>query len=112
PFVYVERQISWPRVDVGLDSRWFPEQERPAGHAGLLGIRLGLAKPEMLKRQVRALLRAAIHGPLRILFPFVSTVQEVRTARAIMDQARRELRERHIEAPPVAVGIMIEVPSA
>jgi phosphotransferase system enzyme I (PtsI) len=107
-----ERQIAWPLVDAGLDSRWFPEQERPAGHAGLRGIRLGLAKPEMLKRQVRALLHAAIHGPLRILFPFVSTVQEVRTARAIIDEARRELRDRRIETPPVPVGIMIEVPSA
>jgi phosphotransferase system enzyme I (PtsI) len=107
-----ERQIAWPLVDTALDARWFPEQERPARHAGLRGIRLGLAKPEMLKRQVRALLRAAMHGPVRILFPFVSTVHEVRTARAVMDEARRELRERRIEAPPVAVGIMIEVPSA
>ena len=109
-----ERQIARPLVDAALDGRWFPEQEREraSGHAGLRGIRFGLSNPDIFKRQLRALLRASAHGPLRILFPFVSSVQEVRTARALIEEARRELKESGHDAPAVPVGIMIEVPSA
>lgn len=109
-----ERQLDRPLVDAALDARWFPEQERAQrlGHAGLRGIRFGLAQPHIFKTQVRALLRAAAHGPLRIMFPFVSSVQEVRTARMLIDQARQELDARGITAPKVPIGIMIEVPSA
>jgi phosphotransferase system enzyme I (PtsI) len=58
------------------------------------------------------LLRAAAHGSLRIMFPFVSSVQEVRAARALLAEARGELEARGAVAGPVDVGIMIEVPSA
>jgi phosphoenolpyruvate-protein phosphotransferase (PTS system enzyme I) len=109
-----ERQLARPLVDAALDARWFPEQERVqrVGHAGLRGIRFGLAQPHIFKTQVRALLRAAEHGPLRMMFPFVSSVQEVRTARTLVDEARAELLDRGIDAPTVPIGIMIEVPSA
>jgi phosphoenolpyruvate-protein phosphotransferase (PTS system enzyme I) len=106
-----ERQIARPLVDAALDGRWFPgDEDRPTGHAGLRGIRFGLANPAIFKRQVRALLRAAAHGPVRIMFPFVSTVQEVRAARALMEEARAEIAGASAAAVPV--GIMIEVPSA
>ena len=72
-----ERQLARPLVDAALDARWFPEHDR-VGHAGLRGIRFGLAQPAIFKTQLRALLRAAAHGPLRIMFPFVSSVHEVR----------------------------------
>ena len=107
-----ERQIARPVVDTSLDGRWFSDTDRPAGHGGLRGIRFGLANPQIFKRQVRALLRAAAHGPLRIMFPFVSSLQEVRAARALIDEARVELRGSGTEAPGVPVGVMIEVPSA
>jgi phosphotransferase system enzyme I (PtsI) len=107
-----ERQIARPLVDGGLDGRWFPEQERASGHGGLRGIRFGLANPEIFKRQLRALLRAAQHGPIRVLFPFVSSVQEVRSARALIEEAAAELGGRGISVPAVPVGIMIEVPSS
>jgi phosphoenolpyruvate-protein phosphotransferase (PTS system enzyme I) len=107
-----ERQIARPLVDASLDGRWFPDTERPTGHGGLRGIRFGLANPEIFKRQIRALLRAAVHGPVRIMFPFVSSLQEVRAARTLIDEAREELRAAGVEAPAVPVGVMIEVPSA
>jgi phosphotransferase system enzyme I (PtsI) len=124
-----ERQLARPLVDAALDARWFPERDRAerSGHAGLRGIRFGLAQPAIFKTQLRALLRAAAHGPLRIMFPFVSSVQEVRAARALLAEARAELAARGIATPPlrdsrgapgdsrageVSVGIMIEVPSA
>ena len=107
-----ERQIARPLVDMALDGRWFPDEERASGHAGLRGIRFSLAKPEIFRRQIRALLRAAAHGPLRILFPFVSSVAEVRAARALVEEARSDLKAGGAGAPEVPVGIMIEVPSA
>src|SRR3954463_11520960 len=106
-----ERQLARPLVDAALDARWFPEHER-AGHAGLRGIRFGLAQPAIFKTQLRALMRAAAHGSLRILFPFVSSVQEVRAARVLLAEAQAELAARGIPTGPVPVGIMIEVPSA
>jgi phosphotransferase system enzyme I (PtsI) len=115
-----EKQLARPLVDAALDARWFPEHER-IGHAGLRGIRFGLAQPAIFKTQLRAVLRAAAHaaggeagqpGTVRIMFPFVSSVHEVRTARALLAEAKAELRARSIETPDVPVGIMIEVPSA
>jgi phosphotransferase system enzyme I (PtsI) len=79
---------------------------------GLRGIRLSLAMDEMFQAQLRALLRAAAHGPLRIMFPFVSGVEELRAARAAVVRAAETLRSRGGTVPPVPIGVMIEVPSA
>lgn len=79
---------------------------------GLRGIRLSLAMDEMFQAQLRALLRAAAHGPLRIMFPFVSGVDELREGRAAVERAAATLRHRGVATPPVPVGVMIEVPSA
>ena len=106
-----ERQLARPLVDTALDTRWFPDHER-AGHAGLRGIRFGLAQPDIFKTQLRALLRAAAHGPLRMMFPFVSSLQDVREARTLLAEARAELAARGVTTPEVPVGVMIEVPSA
>jgi phosphotransferase system enzyme I (PtsI) len=106
-----QRQLDRPLVDAALDARWFADHER-GSHAGLRGIRFGLAQPAIFKTQLRALLRAAAHGPVRIMFPFVSSLHEVRAARRLLGEARGELQARQIDAPPVPVGIMIEVPSA
>ena len=106
-----ERQLARPLVDAALDARWFPEPQR-SGHAGLRGVRFGLAQPRIFKTQLRALLRAAAHGPLRIMFPFVSSVQEVRDAKNLLLEAQEELTARGLRVPDVPVGIMIEVPSA
>jgi len=74
---------------------------------GERGIRLCLNRPELFREQLRAILRAAPFGNLRIMFPMVSEVTEMRQARALMEEVRRELN-----APAVPIGIMVEVPSA
>jgi phosphoenolpyruvate-protein phosphotransferase (PTS system enzyme I) len=79
---------------------------------GLRGVRLSLAMDDMFQAQLRALLRAATHGPLRIMFPFVSGVDELRAARAAVERAAAALRARGDVVPQVPIGIMIEVPSA
>lgn len=79
---------------------------------GLRGLRLSLSFDEVFQAQLRALLRAAVHGPLRIMFPFVTGVEEVRAARTAVTHARDALRARGLPTPDVPIGVMIEVPSA
>ena len=74
---------------------------------GERGIRLCLNRPELFREQLRAILRAAPSGNLRIMFPMVSDISELRQARSLIEELRRELN-----SPPVQIGIMIEVPSA
>ena len=79
---------------------------------GLRGIRLSLTLDETFQAQLRALLRAAAHGPLRIMFPFVAGVAELRAGRAAVARAADTLLSRGENIPPVPIGVMIEVPSA
>lgn len=74
---------------------------------GERGIRLCLNRPELFREQLRAILRAASFGNLRIMFPMVSDIAELRQARAMIEELHREL-----DTPPIQIGIMIEVPSA
>jgi len=85
-----------------------PRYERRRTRPGLRGLRLGLANPALLRTQLRALVRAAAHGPLRIMFPFVTAVEEVRQARAMLIEAEADLHS----TGSIKVGAMIEVPSA
>jgi phosphotransferase system enzyme I (PtsI) len=88
------------------------DPERGRTPLGLRGVRLGLARPEMLTRQLRAVLRAAAVGPVRILLPFVSRVEELRAARTLVDAVTGQLRSEGVDVPDVPIGAMIEVPSA
>jgi phosphotransferase system enzyme I (PtsI) len=95
--------------------RTFDVDERQLGtrtwerraRAGLRGLRLGLAHPEILRTQLRALVRASLHGRLRVMFPFVTSVEEVRAAKQLLDDVATELG---MTAP--AAGAMVEVPAA
>lgn len=79
---------------------------------GMRGLRLSLLKPEPFRRQLRALLRASRHGTLRVMFPFVSGVEELREARRLIREAAGELGVTDEELARVPVGAMIEVPAA
>jgi len=82
---------------------------RRRSRLGLRGIRLTLAEPELFATQLRALLRASRHGRLRILLPFVSSVEEIEQARAALAQAAADVG---VDPATVPLGAMIEVPSA
>jgi phosphotransferase system enzyme I (PtsI) len=88
----------------------------PAGPNPALGIRSSrflLQRPEILKRQLRALYRASSVGPLRIMFPLVSGVTELKQLRAVCDEVRAQLGgDRIVHDPATALGVMIETPSA
>ena len=81
---------------------------------GLRGIRLSLAKTAIFEDQMRAILRASVHGPVRILLPMVTTVGEVRRARTVLDKAWRSLKRKKVPLPDKQppLGVMIEVPGA
>ncbi|WP_242394114.1 phosphoenolpyruvate--protein phosphotransferase [Anaeromyxobacter oryzisoli] len=79
---------------------------------GLRAIRYCLRQPEMFRVQLRALLRASVHGNLKIMFPMISGVAELRAARRALEEAREELRREGVPMKDVPVGIMIELPSA
>ena len=90
---------------------WSSADDR-GGRQGLRGLRLSLMRPALFQPQLRALLRAARHGSLRIMFPFVSSVEQVRAARRAMADAAAELARRGEDVPSVPVGVMIEIPAA
>jgi len=96
-------------LDIGGDKAVpylnLPKEDNP--FLGVRGIRLCLARPDLFLPQLRAIYRAAAYGPVKIMFPMIATLEELTQARAIAERVRQEL-----EAPPVDIGIMIEVPSA
>jgi len=81
---------------------------------GYRSIRLCLAEPQILKTQLKALFRAATHGPTRLLFPMISGLEEIQEVKKLIREVKRDLRKRKnkIRIPEVPIGIMIEVPSA
>ena len=96
-------------LDIGGDKAVpyldMPAEENP--FLGVRGIRLCLAHPELFRTQLRAIFRAAAHGPVKIMYPMIAGLGELREALAITEQVRQE-----VGAGKVETGIMIEVPSA
>lgn len=95
-------------LDVGGDKplRYLPLPKETNPFLGLRGIRVGLANPDLLRSQLRAMLRAAPSGDLHIMLPMVSDLDEVMAVKRIL----REEQETHPH--PVKLGVMVEVPSA
>ncbi len=88
-----------------------PQDMNPA--LGLRAIRLGLSRPETLLTQLRAMVRASVHGELRIMVPMVATLTELRAVHQLFGQAVRDVESRGLpHADRIPLGIMIEVPSA
>lgn len=87
------------------------EEANPA--LGLRSIRLCLRERSLFKSQLRGLLRASVHGRMRIMFPMISGVGELREAKAVMEEAKAELEREGIPFDSkVPLGIMVEMPSA
>ena len=101
-------------VDVGADKPL--DKSHKESHLspalGLRAIRWSLDDPAMFRVQLRALLRAAMHGPVNVLFPMLAHTSEIRQTLAQVDLARAELQDRGQVCGPVRLGAMIEVPAA
>jgi phosphoenolpyruvate-protein phosphotransferase (PTS system enzyme I) len=89
----------------------FPDEMNP--FLGWRAIRISLDEPELFKTQLRAILRAAVGHHVRIMFPMVSDLDELRRARGIVEAVKRDLELASVEfAVDVPVGIMVETPAA
>ncbi|MBI5375122.1 MAG: phosphoenolpyruvate--protein phosphotransferase [Candidatus Schekmanbacteria bacterium] len=97
--------------DKYLSQMQMAEELNPA--MGLRAIRFCLEQPELFKTQLRAILRASHFGNLRILFPMISGIGELRSAKSILNECRKELQSEGKQFNDnIEVGIMIEVPTA
>lgn len=102
-------------MDIGGDKELpyleLPEEMNP--FLGYRAIRISLDQTDMFKTQLRALLRASVHGDLRIMFPMIATLQEFRSAKKIYDEMKTELISEGVKvSETIQVGIMVEIPAA
>lgn len=107
------RPVTIRTLDIGGDKLFGNIEEHMNPALGLRAIRLCLKEVELFKTQLRALYRASTHGHLKILFPMISCVEELRQIHAIIHDVRHELHREKVKVKmQVPIGIMIEVPSA
>jgi multiphosphoryl transfer protein len=102
-------------LDVGADKPlpYLPAEPEANPFLGVRGVRLALARPELLETQLRAVLRAAAEYPLKVMFPMVATLDEYRQARSVLARAREELEQAGTTmSGELEVGVMIEIPAA
>ena len=105
-------------VDLGVDKnpRWFGNNSSPNAALnpalGLTGIRLSHAEPVLFRTQLRAILRAAVHGKTKIMFPMVASLSELKQSLIHLDTAKKQLTERNEAYGETEIGCMIEIPSA
>lgn len=102
-------------LDIGADKQadYFnlEKEENPA--LGLRAIRFCLTRPEIFKTQLRALYRASVYGKLGIMFPMITSVQELEEILALCEQVKKELTAEHISySDCIELGVMIETPAA
>ncbi|SDA95683.1 phosphoenolpyruvate--protein phosphotransferase [Mesorhizobium qingshengii] len=88
----------------------FPDEENP--FLGWRGIRMCLDRPDIFKQQLRALLRATVHGNIKVMLPMVSDISEVRRTRGLVDECAAELKAEGVPHATFDLGVMIETPAA
>ena len=102
-------------LDLGGD-KFLSHLEIPREMSPFLGwraIRFCLARPDMFKIQLRAILRASVHGNLKMMYPMISGIEELRQANILLEECKNELKEKGLAFnASMEVGAMIEVPSA
>lgn len=101
-------------LDIGADKQadYFnlDKEENPA--MGLRAIRICLTRPEIFKTQLRALYRASVYGKIAVMYPMITSVEEVRKIKEISKEVRAELAAENIAYQDIEEGIMIETPAA
>ncbi|MED2009973.1 phosphoenolpyruvate--protein phosphotransferase [Brevibacillus borstelensis] len=110
-----EKPVVIRTLDIGGDKELsyleMPKELNP--FLGYRAIRLCLDRPELFKTQLRALLRASAYGGIKIMYPMIATLRELRRANQLLDEVKTDLRNNHIPFNEnLEVGIMIEVPAA
>lgn len=108
------RRVVIRTMDIGGDKQApYLHLEREANPAlGYRAIRISLTRRELLDQQLRAILRAAAFGHVCVMFPMIISVDEVRRAKAALEECRQALNREGIPTGPLEVGIMVETPAA
>jgi phosphoenolpyruvate-protein phosphotransferase (PTS system enzyme I) len=109
------RTVTIRTRDLGADKAtpYFGRDGEANPFMGFRSIRLSFAYPEFFRTQLRAILRAARHGKVELLFPMITTLEEVRNLKRIVEETRTDLRRSEAEfAEGTPLGVMIEVPAA
>lgn len=109
------RPLTIRTMDLGADKYTQGQSKNPERNPalGLRSIRYCLKNLPMFKRQLRAILRASAHGPIKMMLPLVTSVGEVRQSRHLINDVMEDLQDEGIAFDPrIEVGIMVEVPSA
>jgi len=108
-----EKSVIIRTLDIGGDKPppylKMPKEFNP--FLGWRAIRISLDRPDIFKTQLRAILRASVHGNLKIMYPMISSVEEVRAANEFLEESKKELESKNVPFKDVEVGVMIEVPS-
>ncbi len=102
-------------LDIGGDKAlsYMPMPDEMNPFLGYRAIRLCLDRPDFFKSQLRALLRAGAYGNIKIMFPMISCIEELRKAKALLNEIKEDLNQRsQVFNPDMEVGMMIEVPAA
>lgn len=101
-------------LDVGADKevQSIPFVKELNPFLGYRSTRFLLGEPKLFKTQLRALLRSSVYGQLCILFPMISTIDELKAAKSLLEEAKQELLNENISLNKYEVGMMIEVPAA
>ncbi|QTB90434.1 phosphoenolpyruvate--protein phosphotransferase [Bifidobacterium saguini] len=110
-----DRLVVIRTLDIGADKQvgYFNLEHEANPALGYRAIRICLTRPEIFKVQLRALLRASVYGNIAIMLPMITSVQEVRDAKQILEEVKNELRGEHIDFNEhIQVGIMIETPAS
>lgn len=107
PVIIRTLDVGGDKPVAGVD---FPREENP--FLGWRGVRMCLDRPEIFKPQLKALLRAALAGNVRVMVPMVTQVDELRAVRALMDGCAAELAQAGVPHGDVALGVMMETPAA
>ncbi|RXI49845.1 phosphoenolpyruvate--protein phosphotransferase [Clostridium tetani] len=110
-----EKPVIIRTLDIGGDKKlsYLTIDEEMNPFLGYRAIRLCLHRKDIFKTQLRALLRASYYGNLKIMFPMIANLQELREAKSILEECKEELRKESIAFNEnIKVGIMVEIPSA
>ncbi len=113
--VLQDRPLVIRTADIGGDKAvpYLQGEPEPNPFLGWRGVRMALDRPDLFLTQARAILRAAVDRAVWVMLPMVATLEEVRAAKALWQQAQEELRVRGVPFDPqVPLGIMVEIPAA
>ncbi len=107
------RPVTFRTLDLGGDKRLGDLADEANPFMGYRAVRLCLERPDVFRPQLRAIIRAAVIGPVQVMFPMISGIEELRRAQEFFRLVERELSAEGVRpSSPIRLGAMIEIPSA